>query len=70
MYKISNFSKLYFYVFATGNPLSPDDCWLTLRGMETLSVRLERQQENARILAENKFDRKNTYQEIIDLIYS
>ncbi|WP_029231088.1 trans-sulfuration enzyme family protein [Butyrivibrio sp. VCB2006] len=44
--------KLYFYVFATGNPLSPDDCWLTLRGMETLSVRLERQQQNAKALAD------------------
>lgn len=39
--------KLYFYVMSEGNPLSPDDSWLTLRGMETLSVRLDRQQENA-----------------------
>jgi cystathionine beta-lyase/cystathionine gamma-synthase len=44
--------KLYFYVYATGSPLSPDDCWLTLRGIETLSVRLQRQQENAKALSE------------------
>ncbi len=39
--------KLYFYVMSVGNALSPDDSWLTLRGIETLSVRLERQQKNA-----------------------
>lgn len=43
--------KLYFYVYSTGNALSPDDSWLTMRGMETLSVRLMRQQENAAELA-------------------
>lgn len=44
--------KLSFYVMSVGNPLSPDDSWLVLRGIETLSVRLLRQQENAIILAE------------------
>lgn len=31
----------------TGGVLGPFDCWLVLRGLKTLSVRMERQQENA-----------------------
>lgn len=31
----------------TGGILAPFDCWLMLRGIKTLSVRMERQQENA-----------------------
>lgn len=31
----------------TGGMLSPFDSWLTLRGLKTLSVRMERQQQNA-----------------------
>ena len=31
----------------TGACLAPFDCWLVLRGVKTLSVRMERQQENA-----------------------
>ena len=31
----------------TGGVLAPFDCWLVLRGVKTLSVRMERQQENA-----------------------
>lgn len=31
----------------TGGVLAPFDCWLTLRGLKTLPVRMERQQENA-----------------------
>ncbi|MBQ9166204.1 MAG: PLP-dependent transferase [Oscillospiraceae bacterium] len=31
----------------TGGVLAPFDCWLVLRGLKTLSVRMERQQENA-----------------------
>ena len=42
--------KLYFYVMSIGNALSPDDAWLTIRGIETLSVRLQRQQDNAKEL--------------------
>jgi cystathionine gamma-synthase len=36
----------------TGAVLSPFDSWLLIRGMKTLAVRMERQQESARILAE------------------
>lgn len=35
----------------TGGVLGPFDCWLTLRGVKTLAVRIERQQENAQKVA-------------------
>ena len=35
----------------TGGVLAPFDCWLVLRGIKTLSVRMERQQENAQKVA-------------------
>lgn len=35
----------------TGSVLGPFDCWLALRGMKTLAVRMERQQANALELA-------------------
>ena len=34
-----------------GNTLNPFDAWLVLRGIKTLAVRMERQQENAKELA-------------------
>ncbi len=37
---------------ATGGVLGPMDCFLLLRGLKTLDVRLERQQANAQVLAE------------------
>lgn len=36
----------------TGGVLAPFDCWLVLRGIKTLSVRMERQQENAAQVAQ------------------
>ena len=36
----------------TGGMLAPFACWLTIRGLKTLSVRMERQQENARAVAQ------------------
>ena len=36
----------------TGGTLAPFDCWLVLRGLKTLPVRMERQQENAQKVAE------------------
>lgn len=44
--------KVYFYQNSVGAVLGPQDSWLTIRGMKTLSVRLDRQQENARKIAE------------------
>lgn len=36
----------------TGGVLAPFDSWLVLRGVKTLAVRMERQQENARAVAQ------------------
>lgn len=39
--------KLKFIHKSTGAALAPFDCWLLLRGIKTLAVRLEKQQANA-----------------------
>lgn len=39
--------KLRFFQNSTGGVLSPFDSWLILRGMKTLAIRMEKQQENA-----------------------
>jgi cystathionine beta-lyase/cystathionine gamma-synthase len=44
--------KVYFHQNAIGAVLGPQDSWLTIRGIKTLSVRLDRQQENAQKIAE------------------
>jgi cystathionine gamma-synthase len=44
--------KLYYYQNATGAILGPQDCWLLIRGLKTLGIRLERQQENALQIAQ------------------
>jgi cystathionine gamma-synthase len=44
--------RLAFYQNAVGAVLGPQDSWLLLRGLKTLAVRLERQQENAQAVAE------------------
>lgn len=38
--------KVYFVINSTGCGLSPFDCWLLCRGLRTLAVRVERQQQN------------------------
>ncbi|MGA2762258.1 MAG: PLP-dependent aspartate aminotransferase family protein [Spirochaetia bacterium] len=43
--------KVGFHQNAAGAVLGPQDSWLTIRGMKTLSVRLDRQQENAAAIA-------------------
>jgi cystathionine gamma-synthase/cystathionine beta-lyase len=42
---------VYFHQNSVGAVLGPQDSWLTIRGMKTLSVRLDRQQENAQKIA-------------------
>lgn len=42
---------VYFHQNSVGAVLGPQDSWLTIRGMKTLSVRLDRQQENAMKIA-------------------
>lgn len=44
--------RIYFNQNATGAVLGPQDSWLVLRGLKTLSVRLERQQANAARVAD------------------
>lgn len=45
------YEKIKFYQNAAGGILSPFDSWLTLRGLKTLSVRMERHNENAQTIA-------------------
>jgi cystathionine gamma-synthase/cystathionine beta-lyase len=44
--------RVYLHQNSVGAVLGPQDSWLTIRGMKTLSVRLDRQQENARRIAD------------------
>lgn len=39
--------QVYFHQNAAGATLGPQDAWLVIRGIKTLGVRLDRQQENA-----------------------
>lgn len=43
--------RVGFFQNATGAILGPFDCWLLIRGLKTLGLRLERQQANALALA-------------------
>lgn len=43
--------KLFFTINASGCGLSPFDSWLLLRGVKTLSVRMEKQQSNTMAIA-------------------
>ena len=43
--------KLRFIHKTTGAGLSPFDSWLMIRGIKTLAIRMEKQQENAILLA-------------------
>lgn len=43
---------LYFLQNAEGAGLAPFDCWICLRGIKTMVLRVEKQQENAQKIAE------------------
>jgi len=43
--------RIAFIQNSVGAVLGPQDCWLTMRGMKTLALRMERQQENALAVA-------------------
>ena len=43
--------KLRFLIKTTGAGLAPFDCWLVLRGIKTLGIRMDRSQENAMEIA-------------------
>lgn len=44
--------KVYFPINASGCGLAPFDCWLLMRGIKTLKVRMDQQQSNAQRIAE------------------
>ncbi|XP_009606663.1 cystathionine beta-lyase, chloroplastic isoform X1 [Nicotiana tomentosiformis] len=44
--------KIYFLQNSEGAGLAPFDCWLCLRGIKTMALRVEKQQENAQKIAE------------------
>jgi len=44
--------QIAFHQNAIGGVLGPQDSWLLLRGLKTLAVRLERQQQTAQVVAE------------------
>lgn len=44
--------RIYFHQNAEGLHLGPFDCWLALRGLKTMQLRMERQQQNAMKLAQ------------------
>lgn len=44
--------RLFFVVNASGCGLAPFECWLLERGLKTLSIRMDKQQRNAQIIAE------------------
>jgi cystathionine gamma-synthase len=44
--------RLYFLQKSLGGVPGPFDCWLVLRGIKTLAIRMERHSENARRVAE------------------
>lgn len=52
-------SKVYFVQNAFGAVLGPQDCWLLLRGLKTLKVRIDQEQKSAAKLTEwlNKQDK-------------
>ena len=43
--------RLRFLIKTTGAGLAPFDCWLTLRGIKTLALRMEQAQKNASLIA-------------------
>lgn len=44
--------KIYFLQNAEGTALGPMDCWLLIRGLKTMALRMERQASNAQKIAE------------------
>ena len=57
--------KLRFLIKTTGAGLAPFDCWLVLRGVKTLAIRMEKAQENAKKIASWLIGQKN----VVRVIY-
>jgi cystathionine beta-lyase/cystathionine gamma-synthase len=47
-----DYDRLYFIQKSAGAILSPFDCWLVLRGVKTLAVRMDQHEKNGRAVAE------------------
>lgn len=47
----ADWERVRLAALALGQYASPDDCWLALRGVRTMAVRLERQMESALVVA-------------------
>jgi cystathionine beta-lyase len=63
--------SIYFYQNAEGTALAPFDCWLVLRGMKTMALRVYRQQENAVKIAKWLVDcSRYSYTDTDTLIYT
>ena len=48
-----DFDRLYFIQKSAGAILGPFDCWLVLRGVKTLAVRMEQHNKNGQAIAEH-----------------
>ncbi|OOF70202.1 methionine biosynthesis PLP-dependent protein [Rodentibacter caecimuris] len=57
--------RLFYIQNGAGAVLSPFDSWLTIRGMKTLSLRMERHQQNAKAIA----DFLAAQPQVIDVLY-
>ncbi|BBA17012.1 trans-sulfuration enzyme family protein [Blattabacterium cuenoti] len=64
---IDLYEKLKYIQNATGGVLSPIDCWLTIRGVQTLYLRIKKQSKSAYKIASFLKDKKNS--DKIDKIY-
>jgi cystathionine beta-lyase/cystathionine gamma-synthase len=54
--------EIAFIQNACGPVLAPQECWLLLRGLKTLSIRLDRQQQNAQYISKWLKDHPNVEQ--------
>ncbi|MEG6585273.1 trans-sulfuration enzyme family protein [Dendrosporobacter sp. 1207_IL3150] len=45
-------NEIYYLQNALGSILGPQDCWLTMRGIKTLKVRMDQSQKSAQLIAE------------------
>ncbi|WP_185860779.1 trans-sulfuration enzyme family protein [Blattabacterium cuenoti] len=64
---IDLYEKLKYIQNATGGVLSPIDCWLTIRGSQTLYLRMKQQSKNAFQIASFLLKNKKNYE--LDKIY-
>jgi len=59
------FDRLFFYAYAIGPVPSPFDCYLALRSLKTLAVRMEAINSNAQRIAEYLESRKDVVSKVI-----